>query len=35
MDYSKLRLWKFLYDNGRVLIEDIPEPYKSEIVPSK
>jgi hypothetical protein len=31
MDEKKLRLWKLLLDNGRVTIENIPEPYKSAL----
>jgi hypothetical protein len=32
MDARKLRLYKFLLDNGRVVLEDIPEPYKTAII---
>jgi len=28
----KARLYKFLLDMGRIAIEDVPEPYKSEIL---
>jgi len=28
----KARLYKFLIDMGRITIEDVPEPYKSEIL---
>lgn len=28
----KARLYKFLLDMGRITIEDVPEPYKSEIL---
>ena len=28
----KTRLYKFLLDMGRITIEDVPEPYKSEIL---
>ena len=31
MDERKLRLYKFLLDMGRVTLEDIPEPYRTEI----
>jgi len=27
----KARLYKFLIDMGRITIEDVPEPYKSEL----
>lgn len=27
----KARLYKFLLDMGRVTIEEVPEPYKSEL----
>jgi len=27
----KARLYKFLIDVGRITIEDVPEPYKSEL----
>jgi len=27
----KARLYKFLLDMGRITIEDVPEPYKSEL----
>ncbi len=27
----RLRLYQFLYDNDRVTLENIPDPYKSEI----
>jgi len=27
----KARLFKFLLDMGRITIEDVPEPYKSEL----
>jgi len=27
----KARLYKFLIEMGRITIEDIPEPYKSEL----
>ena len=28
----KARLYKFLLDMGRITIEGVPEPYKSEIL---
>jgi len=28
----KARLYKFLLDMGRIIFEDVPEPYKSEIL---
>ena len=28
----KARLYKFLLDMGRITVEDVPEPYKSEIL---
>jgi len=28
----KAKLYKFLIDMGRITIEDVPEPYKSEIL---
>ena len=28
----KARLYKFLLEMGRITIEDVPEPYKSEIL---
>jgi len=28
----KARLYKFLIEMGRITIEDVPEPYKSEIL---
>ena len=28
----KARLYKFLLDMGKITIEDVPEPYKSEIL---
>jgi hypothetical protein len=28
----KARLYKFLIDMDRITIEDVPEPYKSEIL---
>ena len=31
MDERKLRLYKFLLDMNRVTLEDIPEPYRTEI----
>lgn len=31
MDERQLRLWKFLLDMNRVTLEDIPEPYKTEL----
>ena len=31
IDERKLRLYKFLLDMGRITIDDVPEPYKSEI----
>ena len=31
MDERKLRLYKFLLDMKRVTLEDIPEPYRTEI----
>ena len=27
----KARLYKFLIEMGRITIEDVPEPYKSEL----
>jgi len=27
----KVRLYKFLLDVGRITIDDVPEPYKSEL----
>jgi len=27
----KARLYKFLLEMGRITIEDVPEPYKSEL----
>jgi hypothetical protein len=27
----RARLYKFLLDMGRITIEDVPEPYKSEL----
>jgi hypothetical protein len=27
----RARLYKFLLDIGRITIEDVPEPYKSEL----
>jgi hypothetical protein len=27
----KARLYKFLLDIGRITLEDVPEPYKSEL----
>ena len=27
----KARLYKFLLDMGRITIDDVPEPYKSEL----
>jgi hypothetical protein len=27
----KARLYKFLLDMGRITLEDVPEPYKSEL----
>lgn len=31
MDERILRLYKFLLSMGRIVIENIPEPYQSEI----
>ncbi len=31
MEERKLRLYKFLLNMNRITIEDIPEPYKTEI----
>ena len=31
IDERKLRLYKFLVDEGRRNIEDIPEPYNAEL----
>lgn len=31
MSQAKLRLYKFLLRLGRILIDAVPEPYKSEI----
>ena len=28
----KARLYKFLLDMGRITLDDVPEPYKSEIL---
>ena len=28
----KAKLYKFLIEMGRITIEDVPEPYKSEIL---
>jgi hypothetical protein len=28
----KARLYKYLIEMGRITIEDVPEPYKSEIL---
>jgi hypothetical protein len=28
----KARLYKFLLDMGRITVDDVPEPYKSEIL---
>jgi hypothetical protein len=28
----KAKLYKFLIDMGRITIEDVPKPYKSEIL---
>jgi hypothetical protein len=28
---TKARLYKFLIDVGRITIDDVPEPYKSEL----
>ena len=28
----KARLYKFLIEMGRITIEDVPQPYKSEIL---
>jgi hypothetical protein len=32
MNEAKLRLWQFLYDQGRVTIENIPAEYREHIV---
>lgn len=32
MNEAKLRLWQFLYDEGRVDYENIPEEYRVHIV---
>lgn len=32
MNEAKLRLWQFLYDEGRVAYKNIPEEYKAHIV---
>lgn len=31
MNERRLRLYKFLLKMGRITLEDIPEPYKSEL----
>jgi len=31
MDERKLRLYRFLLKMGRITIDEVPEPYKSEI----
>lgn len=31
MDERKLRLYKFLLDMGRITLDEIPEPYYSEL----
>ena len=31
MDERKLRIYRFLYEMGRLALEDIPEPYRSAI----
>lgn len=31
MDEKKLRLYKFLLDLGRITLENIPEPYRTEL----
>lgn len=31
MDERRLRLYKFLLKMGRIKLEDVPEPYKTEI----
>jgi len=31
MDEKKLRLYKFLLNMGRIIIEDVPEPYREEL----
>jgi hypothetical protein len=31
MDARKLRLYKLLLDNNRITLEDIPEPYRTEL----
>ena len=31
MDDRKLRLYKFLVDNGRMTLEQVPESYRSEL----
>ncbi len=32
MNERKLRLYKFLLNMGRITIDEIPEPYKTELV---
>ena len=34
MNERKLRLYKFLLDMGRITIDEIPEPYKTELTPT-
>ena len=31
MDERKLRLYKFLVAGGRMVVEEVPEPYRSEL----
>ena len=31
LDERKLRLYKFLVENGRMTLEEVPEPYRSEL----
>ncbi len=31
MDERLLRLYKFLLDMGRITIDNVPEPYKTEL----
>ena len=32
MDERKLRLYKFLLNMGRITLEEVPEPYKTELI---
>lgn len=31
MDERKLRIYRFMLDTNRIELEDIPEPYKTEL----